>query len=95
MSTQPRVNTLKLAMQGMQAIEPQQSPVEPSVTAVAPPSSVRPPSRQGKRVVSAYLEPTAAKQLRLLSAEADRSTQSLVEEALNDLFRKYGKSALC
>jgi hypothetical protein len=45
--------------------------------------------------VSAYLEPTAAKQLRLLSAEADRSTQSLVEEALNDLFRKYGKSALC
>jgi hypothetical protein len=95
MSTGPRVNTLKLAMQGMQSVEPDRLPVEAAVTGVAPPGSVRPPSRQGKRVVSAYLEPTAAKQLRLLSAEADRSTQSLVEEALNDLFRKYGKSAIC
>lgn len=94
MSTGPRVNTLKLAMQGMQAAEAEQLPMEAAVAAIAP-SSVRPPSRQGKRVVSAYLEPTAAKQLRLLSAEADRSTQSLVEEALNDLFRKYGKSAIC
>lgn len=94
MSAGPRVNTLKLAMQGMQAVEPDRLPSEAAVTAIAP-SPVRPPSRQGKRVVSAYLEPTAAKQLRLLSAEADRSTQSLVEEALNDLFRKYGKSALC
>lgn len=94
MSAGPRVNTLKLAMQGMQAVEPEPLPVEAAVKAVAP-SPVRPPSRQGKRVVSAYLEPTAAKQLRLLSAEADRSTQSLVEEALNDLFRKYGKSAIC
>lgn len=94
MSAGPRVNTLKLAMQGMQAVEPDPLPAEAAVNAVAP-SPGRPPSRQGKRVVSAYLEPTAAKQLRLLSAEADRSTQSLVEEALNDLFRKYGKSAIC
>ncbi|NOT70780.1 MAG: hypothetical protein HOP09_05635 [Hyphomicrobium sp.] len=94
MSTRPRVNSLKLAMQGMQMAESDQMPMTAAVPAVSA-ASVRPPSRQGKRVVSAYLEATAAKQLRLLSAESDRSTQSLVEEALNDLFRKYGKSALC
>lgn len=93
MSTRPRVNTLKLAMQGMQSVDAAVMADEAPVLETRP-ASPRPPSRQGKRVVSAYLEATAAKQLRLLSAEADRSTQSLVEEALNDLFRKYGKSAI-
>ena len=54
----------------------------------------RPPSRRGKRVVSAYIEATAAKQLRLLGVEQDTSTQALIEEALNDLFRKYNRSAV-
>lgn len=93
MSTHPRVNTLKLAMQGMQAAEPA-SPQDSTAVSASAPASGRPPSRVGKRVVSAYLDATAAKQLRLLSAESDRSTQALVEEALNDLFRKYGKSAI-
>ncbi|MGE5388811.1 MAG: ribbon-helix-helix domain-containing protein [Hyphomicrobiales bacterium] len=52
-------------------------------------NSTRPPSREGKRVVSIYLEPEAWKQLRLLSLDLERSTQSLGEEAINLLFEKH------
>lgn len=90
MSTSPHVNKLKAAMQGMAAVEALPAMEAPE----AAPSSQRAPSRLGKRVVSAYIAPAAAKQLRLLAAETDRSTQALVEEALNDLFRKYNKSAI-
>jgi 1-acyl-sn-glycerol-3-phosphate acyltransferase len=97
MSTRPPVNKLKEAMQGMASL-PSAVPVVPvtPVETVAPrgASSARPPSRTGKRVVSAYVDPAAAKQLRLLSAERDTSTQALLEEALNDLFRKYNRSAV-
>lgn len=91
------VNKLRAAMVGM-AGTPEPAPVvalpaSPS-TANTARTSPRSQSRIGKRNVSAYVNPVAAKQLRLLGAEHDRSTQALVEEALNDLFRKYGKSAI-
>lgn len=96
MTTPTRVNKLKEAMQGMaNAPSLVALPVTPPVEApAAMPAAERPPSRQGKRVVSAYVNATAAKQLRLLSVELDTSTQALVEEALNDLFRKYNRSAV-
>ena len=94
MTTIARVNKLKEAMQGMAALPQAAPPV------VAPPEAPpteptdRAPSRRGKRVVSAYVNPAAAKQMRLLSVELDTSTQALIEEALNDLFRKYNRSAV-
>ncbi len=51
---------------------------------------VRPPSREGKRVLSIYLSPEAWKQLRLLSLNLETPTQALGEEAINLLFEKYG-----
>ncbi|MGE0290003.1 MAG: ribbon-helix-helix domain-containing protein [Hyphomicrobiaceae bacterium] len=99
MSTPERVNKLKAAMQGMAGVpEPQATP--PPVRAVEPVRSetsattTLAPSRRGKRNVSAYIDATAAKQLRLLAVERDASTQGLIEEALNDLFRKYNKSPI-
>jgi hypothetical protein len=50
---------------------------------------MRPPSREGKRVLSVYLEPEAWKQLRMLSLNIETSTQALGEEAINLLFEKY------
>ncbi|HTW72939.1 MAG TPA: ribbon-helix-helix domain-containing protein [Acetobacteraceae bacterium] len=50
----------------------------------------RPPSREGKRVLSIYLDPLAWKQLRQLALDADTSTQALGEEAVNLLFAKHG-----
>ena len=52
------------------------------------------PSRRGKRAFTGHIDEVAFKQLRLLKVELDRPIQSLLEEALNDLFRKYSKSAI-
>ena len=53
------------------------------------PTARRPPSCQGKRVLSIYLKPEAWKQLRMLSVNLERPSQSLGEEALNLLFEKH------
>ncbi len=59
-------------------------------TAKAPPrSKARPPSREGKRILSVYLKPEAWKQLRMLSVNLESSTQTLGEEAINLLFEKH------
>jgi hypothetical protein len=54
------------------------------------PGTKRPPSREGKRVLSIYLDPLAWKQLRQLALDTDTSTQALGEEAVNLLFAKHG-----
>jgi len=63
--------------------------LEPSLPEVEAKKSVRPPSREGKRVLSIYLPPEAWKQLRLLSLNLETSTQALGEEAINLLFEKH------
>jgi hypothetical protein len=63
---------------------------QPEVLTVAPPvAAKRPPSREGKRVLSIYLAPEAWKQLRLLSLNLGSPTQALGEEAVNLLFEKH------
>lgn len=57
--------------------------------AVAETKPARPPSREGKRVLSIYLKPEAWKQLRMLSVNLETPTQSLGEEAINLLFEKH------
>lgn len=56
----------------------------------ATPSVKRPPGREGKRVLSVYLDPLAWKQLRQLALDTDSTTQTLGEEAVNLLFTKHG-----
>jgi hypothetical protein len=95
MTTSERVNKLKEAMQGMSA----PASTAPVVAAAAQPMPAPTPrqvapSRSGKRNVSAYVKPEAARQLRMLAVELDISSQDLIAEALNDLFRKYNKSAV-
>lgn len=51
----------------------------------------RPPSRRDKRAITGYVSPKAFQQFQILRAERGRDVQQLVEEALNDLFQKYGK----
>lgn len=51
--------------------------------------TAKPPSREGKRVLSVYLTPEAWKQLRMLSLDLGSSTQALGEEAVNLLFEKH------
>ena len=64
------------------------SAAQEPVTDGAP--SLRRPGRQGKSNVTGYFEPTVKRQLRRLAADSDRTIQSLIGEALNDLFAKNG-----
>jgi hypothetical protein len=66
------------------SVEPETPPPE-----VETKKTVRPPSREGKRVLSIYLPPEAWKQLRLLSLNLETSAQTLGEEAINLLFEKH------
>ena len=62
-----------------------------------PPSPTSPgkaPSRRDRTPVSAYVDEDTHRQFRILSAELKRSGQNLLVEALNDLFKKYGKSPI-
>jgi hypothetical protein len=47
------------------------------------------PSREGKTNITAYLSPDFKASLRLIQARTSASLQTLIAEALNDLFSKY------
>ena len=51
-------------------------------------------SRKGKRLIGGHFAPDVAKQLRILAAEESTTVQSLLEEALHDLFVKKGKQVI-
>ncbi len=50
-----------------------------------------PPSRRGKKALTGYFDPEALKQLKVLAASEDKTMQSLMAEAINELFKKYGR----
>jgi hypothetical protein len=86
MSKRPSLFAPKLARVVAESEVAQPAPVAdvPATT------SRRPPSREGKRVLSVYLDPLAWKQLRQLALDTETSTQALGEEAVNLLFTKHG-----
>ena len=61
---------------------------------VLPTSKPAQASRQKKKGIVAYVHPGAAKQLKLISTETEKTQQDLLIEALNDLFVKYGKQGI-
>jgi hypothetical protein len=58
------------------------------------PSNRKSASREGRQFIAAHVLPEAAKQFKMLAVEKDRTTQSLLIEAINDLFAKYSKSRI-
>lgn len=92
-------NPLRDAMLGVQQADAPKpvSIVSVAATVPTPAETPRQPvaaSRIGKRSISGHVNPEVQKQLRLLAADLDRSHQSLLDEALNDLFRKYNVGAI-
>jgi hypothetical protein len=51
-------------------------------------------TRAGKKKVTAALDPAAHKQLKGLAVERDTTTEALLTEAINDLFKKHGKASI-
>jgi hypothetical protein len=70
---------------------------EPKASAAAAKPKAVQPGREGLRAVTFYEPPPAHAQLQMLTIEqtqarGKRTTlQDLMDEALNDLFKKYGK----
>lgn len=48
-----------------------------------------PPSREGKKPVTGFFSPETSRQIKKLGLDRDKTMQDLLQEALNDLFRKY------
>lgn len=48
-----------------------------------------PPSRAGKKPVTGFFSPETSRQLKKMAFDQEKTMQELVQEALNDLFRKY------
>ncbi|MFE1603319.1 ribbon-helix-helix domain-containing protein [Methylobacterium sp. ID0610] len=51
-------------------------------------------TREGKRVVTAYISPEAFRQLKRIAADEDRQQQDLLLEGLNAVFEKRGLSRI-
>lgn len=87
---------------GPAAVPETSAPVEPPASdpAASPPTRTRRgvrgdqenrrPVRRGKRALTFWVNPEPHKQFKMLSVREDRPGQDLLEEALNDLFAKYG-----
>ena len=70
----------------------------PSPTCSRPPTARQPPPPRptrhrgpGSVTIAGHFSPAVHRQLRLLGVMQDRTVQSLLGEALNELFRKHGK----
>lgn len=50
--------------------------------------------RIGTKLIAGHFGEAAAKQFKLMAVEQDKTAQVLLEEAINDLFRKYGKEPI-
>ncbi len=93
MSTKP--NALRAAMHTVKHADMSSTPTATSpVPTQNALKNTTAPSRIGKRSVGGHFDPAVSRQLKVLAAELDRKVQDLVAEALNDLFRKYNKSAV-
>lgn len=52
------------------------------------------PDQAGKRLIGAQFPEAVYRQFRILAGEKGIGSQALLSEALNDLFRKYGKDQI-
>ena len=50
--------------------------------------------REGRQFVAAHVKPEVIKQLKMLGIQQDKTIQSLMVEAINELFQKYGVSRI-
>jgi len=64
-------------------------PLTPAPSPVAVAQPVKPPSRAGKVHVGAYLPGDFKRSLMLVRAQTGHDVQTLIAQALNDLFRAH------
>jgi hypothetical protein len=89
MTKRPSLFVAKASPTPAEPVDVTSPAAHPEPIAAPATKTARPPSREGKRVLSIYLPPEAWKQLRMLSLNLDTSSQALGKEAINLLFEKY------
>lgn len=67
----------------------EQAEASPQAATSPASTAIRSPGREGKKNVSAWLDPGYKRSLMMVRAITDKETQDLIGEALNDLFAKY------
>jgi hypothetical protein len=63
-------------------------------TAPSPAPRYRQPSREGMKRIQGHFSPRVKRQLGLIGLEHDKTEEELVGEALDLLFKAYGKPAI-
>jgi hypothetical protein len=106
MTTRP--NSLQAVLERQAAVSPPQPPL-PAQPAVPPLAAEQPsdpqaptakserfyrPSRDGRRFLGGHFDPKVVRQMKMLAAEEDTTTQALLEEAIDLLFLKKGRGKI-
>ena len=88
-----RTNSLQAVLSRQAAVEPEppRPLAEPKNAPEPPPEKFYRPSRDGRRFLGGHFDPKVVRQMKMLAAEEDTTTQALLEEALDMLFVKKGK----
>lgn len=66
----------------------------PAIEQIDMPRKAAPSGRQGTKLIGGHFPPEVSTQLRILAAEEGTTVQSLLGEALGDLFVKKGRSRI-
>jgi hypothetical protein len=79
-----------------QLIQPDSSVVSQPATSLDPNATLndpkaKPAARRGLVQIAGHFPPEVRRQMKIISALEDKSTQALLTEALNLLFEHYGK----
>ncbi|GJE78585.1 ribbon-helix-helix domain-containing protein [Methylorubrum suomiense] len=74
--------------------EPARVEAVPSAEPAGPKRYPKATTREGKRVVTAYVSPEAFRQLKRIAADEDAQVQDLLAEGLNAIFEKRGLSRI-
>ena len=93
-----RTNSLQAVLAREAATEPDPVPEAPAPapkrTPDTGPEKFYRPSRDGRRFLGGHFDPKVVRQMKMLAAEEDTTTQALLEEALDMLFVKKGRGAI-
>lgn len=100
MSKRPSLFGGKQTAERSTPVPASEPPPDPATSAAASRSAVSSPrypkatTREGKRVVTAYLDPEAFRQLKRIAADEDAQQQDLLVEGINLVFEKRGLSRI-
>ncbi len=88
-----RANSLQ-AVLSREAASPEMATKVLQPAATAQPEKFYRPSRDGRRFLGGHFDPKVVRQMKLIAVEEDTTTQALLEEAVDLLFVKKGRSRM-